>query len=417
MPRNGSGTYTPPVNSTNPAVTLTEILATDFNELVSDLATALSQSLSRDGQTTTTQPIPFAQGVRLNLTGSATAPALSFIGDTNTGLYRVSADKLAISANGDDQIQVDEDQVRLPSGTVSLPGMAFIGDPNTGVFGKTADVVAITVGGVEAMELAAPQVKVSQPTLLIQGPTGDGTVAVKQASVLSVAMGGIRNLSNTATQLFHQSPSGQQALFQIDPLTGSGANVEVRLFRRTNTTGLRRMVFYRGDDSTTEAADLRINAGSDGLDWAGRHKFPGLITKPFQLGDTRLWRHTASGDNASGHIKFLNGSDPGSTGVGEHLGTIAKNLASDGYWWSTSSFIVQWGTVTTGGAGTASVTFSLAFTASPYAYGAMAPSSGATIANAFSVSTTGMTVRAFNSTSNANVSGATVLWWALGRRT
>lgn len=64
MPRNGSGTFTAASSSVNPAVAGTTIAATAFNTLVDDIETGLTDSISRDGQTTTTAVIPFASGVK-----------------------------------------------------------------------------------------------------------------------------------------------------------------------------------------------------------------------------------------------------------------------------------------------------------------------------------------------------------------
>ena len=64
MPRNGSGSYTlPGSNSWNPAVTDTTIDPTDWNAVADDFETAFSDSIARDGQTTTTAVIPFASGL------------------------------------------------------------------------------------------------------------------------------------------------------------------------------------------------------------------------------------------------------------------------------------------------------------------------------------------------------------------
>jgi len=62
LPRNGSGTYTAPANSFNPAVPATTIASADFNTLLADMETGLSESIARDGQTATTAAIPFAGG-------------------------------------------------------------------------------------------------------------------------------------------------------------------------------------------------------------------------------------------------------------------------------------------------------------------------------------------------------------------
>jgi len=64
MPRNGSGTYEAPASSVNPAVSGTAINSTEFNAMLDDVETAISQSIATDGQTTTTAAIPFAAGIK-----------------------------------------------------------------------------------------------------------------------------------------------------------------------------------------------------------------------------------------------------------------------------------------------------------------------------------------------------------------
>ena len=70
MPRNGSGAYSLP--SGNPVVTGTTISSTVQNNTTSDIATALTNSLAKDGQTTPTANIPLG-GYKLTGVGLATA--------------------------------------------------------------------------------------------------------------------------------------------------------------------------------------------------------------------------------------------------------------------------------------------------------------------------------------------------------
>lgn len=51
MPRNGSGVYTPPLNSWNPAIDGALATPGDWNSMRDDIASAISQSVSSDGQT------------------------------------------------------------------------------------------------------------------------------------------------------------------------------------------------------------------------------------------------------------------------------------------------------------------------------------------------------------------------------
>ena len=69
---NGSGTFN--INTAGqPVVTGTVISSTAFNALTADLATGLSTAITKDGQTTTTARIAFAQGVSSTLVTDATS--------------------------------------------------------------------------------------------------------------------------------------------------------------------------------------------------------------------------------------------------------------------------------------------------------------------------------------------------------
>ena len=72
-PFNGSGTYSPPANSFNPAVAATTINATDFNSLLADITTALSTCVLKDGTQTTTAAVPFSQGITLGTVAKFTS--------------------------------------------------------------------------------------------------------------------------------------------------------------------------------------------------------------------------------------------------------------------------------------------------------------------------------------------------------
>ena len=72
MSYNGSGTFQ--INSSGqPVITGTVISSTAFNALTADLATGLSTAITKDGQTTTTARITFAQGVSSTLVTDATS--------------------------------------------------------------------------------------------------------------------------------------------------------------------------------------------------------------------------------------------------------------------------------------------------------------------------------------------------------
>jgi len=138
MARNGSGSYSPPSNTWNPATPETPILSDDWNATLADMATAITQSIASDGQTTATAPIPFVQGIRFS-GGTVSAPAFSIIGDTDTGFYTPAANQLAIAVGGVQGFLI------TPTGT-TIPLALSVGD-NASVALSLTVGDDLTIGG------------------------------------------------------------------------------------------------------------------------------------------------------------------------------------------------------------------------------------------------------------------------------
>lgn len=91
MPRNSSGNYTLP--SGNPVVADTLIETAWANPTMSDIASALTDSLDRNGRGGMLAPFRIADG-------TVTQPGLAFTAESNTGLWRSATATLAISTGG-----------------------------------------------------------------------------------------------------------------------------------------------------------------------------------------------------------------------------------------------------------------------------------------------------------------------------
>ena len=77
MSRNGSGGYSLPVNTWNPATTGVSATVTDWQALINDLATAMQQSVSADGQTPITGNLAMGNNKLTGLSaGTATGHSL-----------------------------------------------------------------------------------------------------------------------------------------------------------------------------------------------------------------------------------------------------------------------------------------------------------------------------------------------------
>lgn len=101
MPRNGSGTYTLPQTAFVPGTTISSAAV---NSDFSDIAAALTQSLSADGQTPITGQLKFPNG-------TPAAPSITFGTDLTTGLYYPGTNQLGFSTGGTGQILINGNNV------------------------------------------------------------------------------------------------------------------------------------------------------------------------------------------------------------------------------------------------------------------------------------------------------------------
>jgi microcystin-dependent protein len=89
MPRNGSGTMT----AAQTYATGQTITAAVINANITDIASELTNSVAKDGQTVMTGPLKASNG-------TAAAPSITFGSDLDTGIYRKSANKMGVSLGG-----------------------------------------------------------------------------------------------------------------------------------------------------------------------------------------------------------------------------------------------------------------------------------------------------------------------------
>ena len=150
MARNGSGSYSPPSNTWNPAVPETAILSDDWNATLADIATALTQSLASDGQTPAAAVIPFAQGIRVS-DGLITAPSISVIGDVDTGFYFPAANSVSLVCGGVSVLAATSAGVTFPLGVTFAGNQTVTGDltvnGNTTIGNAGVDTLSVVATG------------------------------------------------------------------------------------------------------------------------------------------------------------------------------------------------------------------------------------------------------------------------------
>lgn len=156
MSRNASGAYTLPTG--NPVVTATTITSTWANNTLADIATELTDSLSRSGKGAMTAALR-------GIDGTVGSPGLSFASEATSGFYRESAGVMSVSILG---VKVASfaaggtttDKLQVAAGTAAAPTLTFTGDTNTGLYAAAADVIGVSTGGSERMRVNSNGLKV-----------------------------------------------------------------------------------------------------------------------------------------------------------------------------------------------------------------------------------------------------------------
>jgi hypothetical protein len=186
MSRNGSGTYTLPAG--NPVVTGTTIASTWANNTLSDIASALTDSVAADGQTPMTGNLNLSNNKIVNLA----TPTLST--DAVTKSY---ADAL-VGGSGTGSFT-----------TLTVTGTTTLATSLTGVLKGTSGVVAVATAGTDYAGIDTAQT-------FTKGQRGEITALVDGATItpdfadsnnFSVTLGGNRTLANPSNTVAGQSGS------------------------------------------------------------------------------------------------------------------------------------------------------------------------------------------------------------------
>lgn len=155
MSRDSSGNYTLPVSG-NPVVSGTTISSTWANGTFNDLATEMTDSLSRSGKGGMLSVLKIADG-------AVSAPGLAFTSEPSSGLYRIGAADFAISVTNTKVMEFTTTAIKMPSGVdVQLNGVSVT---NAAIF---------TSGNVAKARLATGTPNTVSPFNFVRG---DGTWA------------------------------------------------------------------------------------------------------------------------------------------------------------------------------------------------------------------------------------------------
>ena len=162
MPYNGSGVFSI-VNSFTPNTT---ILSASVNQNFTDIATGLSDVLTRDGQAGMTATFKATSG-------SAVSPSISFSSDTTSGIYLIGSHEVGIAVNSANVLDIATTGLtvtgtltatgQFPSavGSVGAPTYTFTGDLDTGVYHIGANNIGVAVNGAKVIDISTSGIDVT----------------------------------------------------------------------------------------------------------------------------------------------------------------------------------------------------------------------------------------------------------------
>lgn len=113
--------------------------------------------------------------------GTVSAPAINFTSDTNTGIYRPGDDQLAFTTGGAQSALITSTGLTMSvplfiddaANTASAPALSFDGDTNTGIYHPTTDELAIATAGTQRVLVGSTGEVTLSGALTVDSTTSD----------------------------------------------------------------------------------------------------------------------------------------------------------------------------------------------------------------------------------------------------
>lgn len=184
--------------------------------------------------------VTISNRVRLG-NGTAALPSISFTSSTNTGIYRVGAGILGLTAGGVLVFSASSTSLStnapllLQDGTTGGPALSFGNSPTTGVYLSSPDVLTVAVAGVDVIFVSSTGMQASIPVLAQTGLLVDTTLALTDdgsnnnpSGTATLGAGGTVTVSNITV-------TADSKIF-LTPQNASGTAGSVSVSARVNGT-------------------------------------------------------------------------------------------------------------------------------------------------------------------------------------
>jgi hypothetical protein len=280
-------------------------------QYVDAVATTAAGKVAKAGDTMT--------GALALADGLVGTPALTFGTDLDVGMYRVGGNQLGFATGGTLRLTVGIATITStspfvgPTGTAAAPAFSFTGEPDTGLWNAGINQVGIATGGTNRLTVATASITSTLPLVLPGDPTAALEAAPKQYvdAVATTAAGKVSKSGDTMTGALVVAASSASELVRITQ-TGAGnalvvedsANPDATPFVVTGA-GLVGI----GTTAPTvaldiEAGDIRVSKGSPTLRLNRSSGAAGAAILQFASGDLSRFvlsiQTAESGDSVTG---------------------------------------------------------------------------------------------------------------------
>lgn len=204
MPRTGNGTYVLPANSWNPAVSNSTIESSANNATMNDLAAALTQSLSKDGQTVPTAAIQLGNFKIINLAdGTTSTDAMTFGqgaklagGNIFTGDQTING---SVSLSGDLSVS---GTVIFTSGNISVGNLTVTSVASVASLNVTgaSNLNILNVASIASLNVLTVSSTASVNMLTVASTAAVAVLSVGSSIVVGAASGGSKGAGTINAQ-------------------------------------------------------------------------------------------------------------------------------------------------------------------------------------------------------------------------
>lgn len=255
--------------------------------------------------------------------GSAAAPSIA-VGGSNDGIFQPAAGNVGVSTGGAVRLTINSTAatttvpVLLPNGTAALPALSFSGDTNTGIFNAAADDIGLAVNGVSELRLTATALRPEASQGLSLGTLTQGWNQVFSTGGSTAAA--YANINDTDTGLYFNSTTS------LGLTLNNAAFVNLFSDRVSLITSTGSMDF--NNSGNVQLSPTTPSAGSIGGFVGGSIQFAGTANTMRGTAPTAIASCAAS---TSGLIVYKEDTD--TVGTNSQLCLCARNNGALTYSW------------------------------------------------------------------------------------